>query len=153
MSGSVRRRLKAYGSDQDDDDEDDDEYRNSSEIIRGREKEEKRKKKRKPLYKKGVRKVKRVVLFPFRKFQKLFARRNRLSSSLYHPHSNSNVPGIGSYPCCWCFSEPRTLNTAVGNSPQKNPDPHDPGTSYEDLKVLIEKNDFYSKGCNTHFDY
>ncbi|GMH14973.1 hypothetical protein Nepgr_016814 [Nepenthes gracilis] len=141
MSGSVRRRVKADGDDDNEEEEDEDCSREG--IIGRREREKQRQqKKRTPLHR-------RVVLLSFRKFQKHVIKRK--SSAPHHPRSNFSFSRIGNYFCCSCLSQPQTVDNAVDSSPQKRDDPDDPETSYEALKALIEKNDFYAKECNTHF--
>lgn len=51
--------------------------------------------------------------------------------------------------CYFCFRQPQTLESSV-ESPVS--DPNDPNYTSDMLKVLIEKNDFYSKECNPHLD-
>ncbi|GAB4848229.1 hypothetical protein Ancab_002896 [Ancistrocladus abbreviatus] len=108
-------------------------------------------------YKRGVRRAKRVVLFPFLKFQRLITRnRSRRSSSSSHVHSpNSNLPststGVGGFFCCFCMSQPQTMGTTAVDGPLKESNSIESETSIEFCRVLIEKNDFYAKECNTHF--
>ena len=48
--------------------------------------------------------------------------------------------------CCACLKEPEVVEIPEG-------DLDDPeGFSYECLKSMIERNDFYSKECDTHID-
>ncbi|GAB4847778.1 hypothetical protein Ancab_026841 [Ancistrocladus abbreviatus] len=157
MSGSIKRRFKSSVDNAVvDDDEAEDEEETEEDSIRTREKREK--KRRPPLfgYERGVRRVKRVVLFPIRKFQKPFER-NRSSSSFSHVDSSSTSslprtsPEVGGYCRCLCMSQPEKMDSTGVDSPQKMSDSNEPVTSIEDCKVLIEKNDFYAKECNTHF--
>lgn len=96
-------------------------------------------------YKKGLNRAKKVVISPFSKFKKIFKKQKRSSKSSSTSNSSSNATRIGSYVCCLCLSKPQTLDTSSDEI-----DPNDPNDSYESLKSLIEKNDFYSKECNTH---
>ncbi|KAL1532894.1 hypothetical protein AAHA92_32852 [Salvia divinorum] len=45
--------------------------------------------------------------------------------------------------------QPKTLDSS-GESPTS--DPNSPDFTFDDLRALIEKNDFYSKDCNPHLD-
>ncbi|KAJ4721792.1 hypothetical protein OWV82_009440 [Melia azedarach] len=109
----------------------------------------------------NIRNAKKVVLVPIAKAKKqLYHRRNKnriklaLSSSST-PDSAANGNGNGSFPgnsfkgFGLCLRQPDTLESA-GKSPCS--DPNDPSFSCEMLKLLIEKNDFYSKECNPHLD-
>ncbi|XP_047324169.1 uncharacterized protein LOC124927748 [Impatiens glandulifera] len=50
---------------------------------------------------------------------------------------------------CWCFKESTTLESYVESQIS---DPNGSEFNHEMLRVLIEKNDFYSKECNSHLD-
>ncbi|ESW35271.1 hypothetical protein PHAVU_001G221000 [Phaseolus vulgaris] len=51
--------------------------------------------------------------------------------------------------CRFCFSRPKVLE-----SPNESPtsDPNDPNFTHAMLRTVMDKNDFYSKECNTHLD-
>ncbi|KZV14966.1 hypothetical protein F511_39890 [Dorcoceras hygrometricum] len=51
--------------------------------------------------------------------------------------------------CFLCLKEPRTLDSA-GESPTSDPNSRE--FTFDMLRDLIEKNDFYSNECNTHLD-
>lgn len=51
--------------------------------------------------------------------------------------------------CFLCLKEPETLDSS-GESPTS--DPNSSEFTFDMLRDLIEKNDFYSKECNTHLD-
>lgn len=90
-------------------------------------------------FKKSFSRAKKVVLLPFtsksRKHRKS-QRRVRIG--------NGNTGGLL---CgCFCLEQPRTLESPKSNSS----DPNDPSFTYDRLKTLIEKNDFFSKECDTH---
>ncbi|CAA0833556.1 Unknown protein [Striga hermonthica] len=50
---------------------------------------------------------------------------------------------------CSCLGQPRTLDSS-GESPTS--DPNSSEFTFDMLRALIEKNDFYSKDCNPHLD-
>ncbi|KAF5739940.1 hypothetical protein HS088_TW11G00002 [Tripterygium wilfordii] len=50
---------------------------------------------------------------------------------------------------CFSFNHSKTLESCDVESPAS--DPNDSNFTDEMLKILIEKNVFYSKECNTHF--
>lgn len=80
---------------------------------------------------------KRVVLFPFTKSKKQKKSQTRVSSSI----RRIGVCG------CFCLGQPpHTLDSPKSNSSDTN----DPSFTYDRLKTLIEKNDFFSKECDTH---
>lgn len=84
----------------------------------------------------------RIPLFRFRKLR----RKNKLPSS----ESGSCCCFIGKKEnvggCFMCFRK-----SPSGDSPVKS-DPNSPSFTFERMRSMIEKNDFYSKECNTHFD-
>lgn len=51
--------------------------------------------------------------------------------------------------CCLCVRQPKTLDSS-GESPTS--DPNSSEFTFDMLRALIEKNDFYSKECNPHLD-
>lgn len=94
---------------------------------------------------------KRVVLSPFNKFQRFYKKYKRSSPSYSSSSSNSTSHQVSNfsssnYSCCLCMSKPQTLDTDF-----EGIDPNNPNVSYDYIKSLIEKNDFYCKECNTHF--
>ncbi|CAK9315071.1 unnamed protein product [Citrullus colocynthis] len=116
--------------------------------------------------KKGFGKAKQVMFYPFRKAKKQILRRRikraSSSSSSSSPSSSSSVTctrrtsssdkrgfdGSVNQGCGFCFAK-------LSISDSKNGSPTDPNHrkfTYEMLKVLIEKNDFYSKESNPHLD-
>ncbi|CAK9155001.1 unnamed protein product [Ilex paraguariensis] len=94
---------------------------------------------------------KRVALFRFRKVKKPFQRRNKKSN--YSSNLGKRVcgggGGGGGSGCYFCLKQPQTLDSP-GESQTR--DPNNPEFTYEILGPVIEKNDFYSKECNTHLD-
>ncbi|KAG7030094.1 hypothetical protein SDJN02_08441, partial [Cucurbita argyrosperma subsp. argyrosperma] len=108
---------------------------------------------------KGFGKAKRVMLYPFRKAKKQILRR-RIKRDSSSCSSSSSVDctrrtsssdkrvfdGSVNQGCGFCF-----MKLSISDS--KNGPPTDPNHrkfSNEMLKVLIEKNDFYSKESNPH---
>ncbi|WOH04441.1 hypothetical protein DCAR_0623850 [Daucus carota subsp. sativus] len=85
----------------------------------------------------------RVPLFRFRKLR----RKNKLPSSesrwCCFGGKEENVGGWG---CFMCFRR-----SPGGDSPARS-DPNSPNFTFELMRSMIEKNDFYSKDCNTHFE-
>ncbi|MBA0844335.1 hypothetical protein Goarm_001435, partial [Gossypium armourianum] len=61
--------------------------------------------------------------------------------------SSKRVGSGGGFYGGFCCTRPRTLESADDSSTS---DPNDPNFTYEMLKTLIEKNQFYSKECNPH---
>lgn len=94
------------------------------------------KKKKKVCDSRKVRKAKQMVSYPFRKAKKLY--RKKISSS--------ETPGKG---CYLCFMRPITADSDAISQPE---DPNTRELTYEFLKSLIEKNDFYSRECNPHIN-
>lgn len=84
----------------------------------------------------------RVPLFRLRKLRK----KNKL------PSSESR--------CCWYFGRKENGGggcfMCFGKSPSDDSpvrsDPNSPNFTFELTRSMIEKNDFYCKECNTHFD-
>ena len=94
-------------------------------------------------------KAKQVVLFPFRKAKKQLVysgRKRSRSSSSSASFSGKREGFVG---CFLCFKQPQTMESPANS---QTSDPNNPAFTYEHLKVLIEKNDFYSKECNPHID-
>lgn len=94
-------------------------------------------------------KAKQVVLFPFRKAKKQLVysgRKRSRSSSSSASFSGKREGFVG---CFLCFKQPQTTESPANS---QTSDPNNPAFTYEHLKVLIEKNDFYSKECNPHID-
>lgn len=158
-SGSVYRRSKGDSSGSNDDG-DEEEEKGSEITVAEREKESKRKKRRVfGRHGVGVRSGKKALLFRFRKFQKLFELSLSSASPSDSPNSGSRKNSSwfcgksrfgGGLCCCACFSKPHVVED---DDAQGNVVPDDPEEfSYEHLKSMIEKNDFYSKECDTHFD-
>lgn len=83
-----------------------------------------------------VRKAKQIVSSPFRKAKKLYRKKK----------SSSETPGKG---CYLCFMRPITTDSDAISQPG---DPNTRELTYEFFKSLIEKNDFYSRECNTHIN-
>lgn len=108
----------------------------------------------------SFRKAKKVVLFPFAKAKKLFIhnRRNKqqqqenkrvsFASSVAAGAANGGATS-GTNGCYFCFKQPHTLESPAESFTS---DPNDSSFTYDMLKSFIEKNDFYSKECNPHFD-
>ncbi|KAG8471685.1 hypothetical protein CXB51_036283 [Gossypium anomalum] len=97
-------------------------------------------------------KLKQVLMFPFVKFRKKKKKQAKplakppLSSSSSFSSSKRVGSGGGFYGG-FCCTRPRTLESADDSN---SSDPNDPNFTYEMLKTLIEKNQFYSKECNPH---
>ncbi|KAL2231344.1 UNVERIFIED_CONTAM: hypothetical protein Sindi_1728800 [Sesamum indicum] len=79
---------------------------------------------------------KRASLFRLRKNKKVLHRRKKQK-------------GIPVNSCCLSLRKRRTLSSS-GESPTS--DPNSPTFTFDMLRTLIEKNDFYSKECNTSLD-
>ncbi|TYG38830.1 hypothetical protein ES288_D13G254800v1 [Gossypium darwinii] len=98
-------------------------------------------------------KLKQVLMFPFVKFRKKkkkkqakpLAKPSLSSSSSFS--SSKRVGSGGGFYGGFCCTRPRTLESADDSNTS---DPNDPNFTYEMLKTLIEKNQFYSKECNPH---
>ena len=96
---------------------------------------------------------KRLVLHQFTKAKNQI-RRIRSKKVNLSSNSSSRTTSFSSNirngrNCKFCFSRPCVLETPNG-SPSS--DPNDPKFTQSMLKNLIEKNDFYSKECNTHIE-
>lgn len=96
-------------------------------------------------------KSKRVSLFRFRSVKKQSHRRNNRPSSVATPGGcSAGVVGRGfGGRLSLCFKPSPTMDSP-GES--QTSDPNSSEFTFELLKGLIEKNDFYSKECNTHLD-
>lgn len=94
-------------------------------------------------------KAKHLVSFPFRKAKKqLVYSRRRKSRSISSPRSSGKREGfLGCY-LCFKQKQPHTIESPSANS--QTSDPNNPAFTYDHLKLLIEKNDFYSKESNPH---
>ena len=143
----------------DDGDDEDDETRNTmaKTQIRDDEFDDDRKME---MGKKGFGKAKQVMFYPFRKAKKqILRRRIKRDSSCSSPSSSvtcsrrtnsldkRGFDGSVNQGCGFCL-------TKLSISDSKNGSPTDPNHrkfTNEMLKVLIEKNDFYSKESNPHF--
>ncbi|KAG6415574.1 hypothetical protein SASPL_122987 [Salvia splendens] len=90
-------------------------------------------------------KGKRPAFFRLRKSRKLLQQK-RKQSGVY---VNSRSWGRSGGWCCLCLRQPKTLDSS-GESPSS--DPNSSEFSFDELRALIEKNDFYSEDCNPHFD-
>lgn len=93
-------------------------------------------------------KGKRVTCFRFRKVKSTLLRRKRkgVSGNSERRREGSGGGGGG---CYLCLRRPLTSDS--GGESQTS-DPNSPSFTYEMLRVLIEKNDFYSNECNPHLD-
>lgn len=109
----------------------------------------------------SFRNAKKVVLFPFAKAKKQVfrSRRNkqqqqenkRVSFASSAAAGAANGGAIsGTNGCYFCFKQPHTLESPAESFTS---DPNDSSFTHDMLKSLIERNDFYSKECNPHFDY
>lgn len=83
----------------------------------------------------------RVPLFRFRKLR----RKNKLPSSESKCCCFGRKENVGGG-CFMCFTR-----SPSDDSPVRS-DPNSPNFTFELVRSMIEKNDFYSKECNTHFD-
>ncbi|KAF3454758.1 hypothetical protein FNV43_RR05206 [Rhamnella rubrinervis] len=109
-------------------------------------------------FRRNLGKARRVVLSPFTKIKarRQLSRRKHTwaSSSLADTKvSGSSGKGIGvggvGKGCYFCFTQPLTMESP---SESRTSDPNDPNFTYDMMKVLIEKSDFYSPECNPHLD-
>ncbi|KAK4743532.1 hypothetical protein SAY87_001533 [Trapa incisa] len=84
----------------------------------------------------------------YRGFVRKFRRVKQLLRSSFPGNSNRR-PTSSKERCPFCIGRPRT-----SESPPESitSDPNDPAFTNEMLRTLLEKNDFYSKECITHFD-
>lgn len=89
-------------------------------------------------------KGKGVSLFRRRKGKKLHNSRKKQNPSPV------NSGGCGRSRFCLCLKQPLTLDSSVSGSPTS--DPNSPAFTFNMLRGLIEKNDFYSNECNPHLD-
>lgn len=160
-----RREAGGYSADSDDDEDGQEQASDRAEILMEGATERKKKSKRKNSVsgdgdkKVRAQKAKRAILSPFSKVRKLIERPPSDSSDSRHqlsslPPSGSKVPRrrgkrrrFGNFCFCRCFSRPQ----AVENNNLSDGD--DTSDDYEYLKSMIEKNDFYSKECNTHIGH
>lgn len=105
-------------------------------------------------------KAKQVVLHPFTRSKKpQLPRKNKIRSSSSSSAAACFVSsrfrgggvngGGGSKGCYFCFTQPQTLDSPTGS---QNSDPEHPNFTFAMLRAFVEKNDFYSKECNPHFD-
>ncbi|KAL2477691.1 uncharacterized protein Fot_46705 [Forsythia ovata] len=92
------------------------------------------------------RKGKMVSLFRFGKGKKLLQERRKHRGSSVNSGRWAKRGGGG---CFFCLKQPRAMESS-GESPTS--DTTSAEIDYDVLKVLIEKNDFYSKDCNPHLD-
>lgn len=83
----------------------------------------------------------RVPLFRFRKLR----RKNKLPSSESKCCCFRKKENVGGG-CFMCFIKSRSDDSPVTS------DPNSPNFTFELVRSMIEKNDFYCKECNTHFD-
>ncbi|KAL8541916.1 hypothetical protein ACS0TY_002967 [Phlomoides rotata] len=88
------------------------------------------------------RKGKKTSFFRLRKSKKV---RHQKQKGVY---VNSGCWGGGGL-CCFCVKQPTTLDSP-GESPSS--DPNSSEFTFDMLRALIEKNEFYSKECNPHLD-
>nr|GMD88500.1 uncharacterized protein LOC109174566 [Ipomoea batatas] len=89
-------------------------------------------------------KGKKVSILGFRKVKRSVLRRKQKGNS------NSVGPSRAAYGQCFlCLKPPRDMDSQTQSQAS---DPNSPDFGYDMLRVLIEKNDFYSKECNPHLD-
>ncbi|KAL7206076.1 hypothetical protein ACSBR2_018900 [Camellia fascicularis] len=123
MSESVKERsydtVGVGGCDDDDGsdrlDDDDDQWKNTKQMRHG--------------FGRNLKKAKRVTRFRFRKAKKQLLLRK-----------NTRAGGSGGG-CYCCFGQTPSLDSPVDS---QSSDPNNPEFTYESLRALIEKNDFYS---------
>ncbi|KAH7835194.1 hypothetical protein Vadar_023721 [Vaccinium darrowii] len=102
-----------------------------------------------------IRKAKRVSLFQFRK-----KRRKGVATNPPPPPPPpfragcfGNIGGGGAGGgCLHCCLKPNPRVDSSPVEPKPSSDPNSPNFTFELLRALVEKNDFYSKECNPHFD-
>lgn len=143
MSDLDKERASGGGGGGDGDDDDDDE-----EIVPENDC------KKQSRHRRDLRKVKQLVAFSFRKVkEQMRTRKNkdsRTSSFAASASARVSCSGKSSTGCCYmCFTQPPTLESPADS---QTSDPNNPNFTYECLKALMEKNDFYSKECNPHID-
>lgn len=103
-----------------------------------------------------TRKPKRASLFRFRK-------KRRKGASIPPPPSfpagcfgkirggGGDGGGGGDEGCLYCCLKPNpNLDSSSPVEPKTSGDPNSPNFTFELLRALVEKNDFYSKECNPH---
>ncbi|KAL1558812.1 hypothetical protein AAHA92_09230 [Salvia divinorum] len=90
-------------------------------------------------------KGKRLPFFRLRKSKKLLHQKRKQGGISV----NSRGWGRSGGWCCLCLRQPKTLDSS-GESPTSDPNSSD--FTFDELRALIEKNDFYSKDCSPHFD-
>lgn len=88
--------------------------------------------------------VKRNLLL----LQRRRRRRKKKKASLVNSKVSGGYDG-GGLCCCLCIKQPMTLDTSI-ESPTS--DPNSKEFTYDMMRVLIEKNEFYSKECNAHLN-
>ncbi|EEF50049.1 conserved hypothetical protein [Ricinus communis] len=89
-------------------------------------------------------KARGVVLFPFTKAKKLLKKKSDKRPSSSSSSLSSRVAVTGKN--CFCLKQNFTLQSPTDS---QTSDPNHPKFTFEMLRTLIEKNDFYSKECNT----
>ncbi|PON69551.1 hypothetical protein PanWU01x14_086740 [Parasponia andersonii] len=99
-------------------------------------------------------KAKHLVLRPFTNTRA----QKQVSKKTHIKASSSYCSGAGAAPkysttssgkgCCFCFTKSPTGESSM----RSQSSPNDPTFTYDMLKVLIERNGFYSKECNPHLD-
>lgn len=78
-----------------------------------------------------------------------FTRAKQLLLCSSFPRNSNSRPTSSEGRCLFCIGRPRTSESPVESH---SSDPSDPAFTHEMLRALLEKNDFYSKECNPHFD-
>ncbi|KAG9460040.1 hypothetical protein H6P81_004548 [Aristolochia fimbriata] len=95
-------------------------------------------------YRNKFKRAKRMALFPFRKVKRLLSTTKKINSSSSDSHNRC-------YNLCFMPPPPTSLNSPIITIPHVTNEPaRNQEFSYDFLKTLIEKNDFYCKECNVH---
>ncbi|KAM6578515.1 hypothetical protein CsatB_030352 [Cannabis sativa] len=99
-------------------------------------------------------KARNLVLGQFTKTTRKPSRKTHIkasysSSSVLVAAPNASTSSSSGKGCCLCIKKSGTGESSLGS---QTSDPNDPTFTYDMLKVLIERNDFYSKECNSHLD-
>ncbi|OAY42473.1 uncharacterized protein LOC110622447 [Manihot esculenta] len=95
-------------------------------------------------------KAKKVVLLQFTKTKK-YLKHSRTNSNKGPSSENASTTATtgkrGVIGNCLCLKKPSTVESPAES---QTSDPNDPNFTFDMLRILIEKNDFYSKECNPH---
>lgn len=152
------RQISKVGGRVDHDDDDEDKHGGGSsgrDSVHVKKKNTRKKKEKKQRSGYGCdgdfAKSKKVALLQFTMAKK-YLKHRRENSNKWPSSSSANATTttgkriVGS---CFCLKQPFTLESPAESHTS---DPNDPKFTFEMLKTLIEKNDFYSIECDPHLD-